>query len=377
MVPNSYPRSDTVFTECLRGAQIMSKESTRQMKQASVNVTARVVAELTGFSISTVGRALADDSRISSDTKAKVKQAAERCGYVGNMPARIMRGGSSNLVGLILPDVRNDFYASIAQALTETCGQDGRQIILSITNDDREAEARSVREFASGRVAGVIAVPSPNPKRETIAMLKTMPCVQLLRKVLALGDDWFGIDDENALHEATSHLIRLGHRRIAYVGGQESLSTGASRLRGVRSALRAAAIGSGEAPEYLGPTTAAFGEVAVGRLGQSGGVTAIVSGSVHISLGIIAALERSSTVVPGDISLIGFGDPEWFSWWRGGVTTIRPPTKELAQSCGVWFMRLLSEAPIEPHRDGHSASISSTLVIRRTVAKLSSATPAA
>ena len=344
------------------------------MKQVATNVTARIVAEKTGYSISTVGRALADDPRISAETKAKVKRAAEQCGYVGNMPARIMRGGTSNLVGLILPDVRNDFYASIAQALTETCGKEGRQIVLSITNDDREAEARSIRELASGRVAGVIAVPSPNPKRESIAMLKTMPCVQLLRRVPAIGGDWFGIDDETALNDAASHLARLGHRRIAYVGGLETMSTGAARVRGFRTSLRAAGIGTAEAIELLGPTTAAFGEAALGRLlEQEVGITAIVSGSVHISLGIVAAIETSRIAVPEHISVIGFGDPEWFSWWRGGLTTVRPPTKELAQSCGSWFMRRLAEGQGGTLRDDHSASISSTLVMRKTVAEIGAA----
>lgn len=337
------------------------------MKQALVGVTARDVAKLTGFSISTIGRALSNDPRISAETKAKVKRAAERCDYVGNMPARIMRGGTSNLVGLILPDVHNDFYASIAQALTEACRQDDRQIILSITNDDSEAEARSIRALASGKVAGVIAVPSPNPKRESIALLNTMPCVQLLRRNAALGNDWFGIDDENALYEATKHLIAVGHKRIAYVGGLDVISTGASRVRGFRSALQAGGIDTGQIQEFLGPTTAAFGEEAITKLDRTaGGVTAIVSGSVHITIGIIAAIERAGISVPCELALIGFGDPEWFSWWRGGVTTIRPPTKELAESCGLWFMRRLAEGQKIPDRGPYGATIASTLVVRET-----------
>lgn len=333
------------------------------MKQSGVNVTARVVAELTGYSISTVGRALSDDPRISAETKAKVRRAAERCGYVSNMPARIMRGGTSNLVGLILPDVQNDFYASIAQSLTEVCREHGRQIILSITNDDREDEARSIRELASAKVAGVIAVASPNPKRESIALLKTIPCVQLLRRNPALGSDWFGIDDEKAVHEATTHLIGLGHRRIAYIGGLEALSTGQARVRGFRKALKDAHVENAGSQEHLGPTNAAFGETS---FSESIGVTAIVSGSVHISIGIIAAIERTGTRVPTDLSLIGFGDPDWFSWWRGGVSTIRPPTRELAQGCGLWFMRRLAEGDSGRPREGHSASISSTLMLRQT-----------
>ena len=185
------------------------------MKRASISVTAQQVADMVGVSESTVGRALADDARISAETRMRVKNAAERCGYLGNVPARIMRGGASNLVGLILPDVRNDFYASMAQALTEACGTQGHQIVLSITGDDAAAEARSVRELASGRVAGVIVVLSPQPRRETIDILRRMPCVQLLRRVPELDGGWFGIDDEASLFDATTHLLRLGHERVA------------------------------------------------------------------------------------------------------------------------------------------------------------------
>ena len=339
------------------------------MKQARISVTARQVAELAGVSISTVGRALADDSRISSETRARVKSAAERCGYLGNMPARIMRGSLSNLVGLVLPDVRNDFYASMAQAMTETCDSQGHQIVLSITGDDGGVEARSVRELASGRVAGVIIVPSPAPRRETIEIVQRMLCVQLLRHVPKLGNEWFGIDDEASLFDATTHLIRLGHRRIAYVGGQELLSTGASRVRGFRAALHEGGVDLSEVSEFLGPTSAEFGESVIRRLESvTAAPTAVISGSVHITLGIIAAIEKEQISVPDDLSVIGFGDPEWFAWWRGGLTTTRPPTRDLARSCGQWFMRRLADG--DGVRDGgYSAVVKSKLIIRATVAE--------
>ena len=340
------------------------------MKRPSLSVTARHVAELAGVSISTVGRALADDSRISSETRARVRRAAARCGYLGNVPARIMRGGASNLVGLILPDVRNDFYASMAQALTEACDGEGHQIVLSITGDDSAVEARCVRELASGRVAGVITVPSPTPKRETVEILRGMPCVQLLRRVPGLGDDWFGIDDEEALYDATDHLIRLGHRRIAYVGGRELLSTGASRVRGFRSALRDGGVDLGGVSEFLGPTTAEFGEGVIERLERGGAApTAIVSGSVHVTLGMIAAIEQGHIAVPDELSVIGFGDPEWFAWWRGGLTTTRPPTRDLARSCGRWFMRRLIDGDDVTSGDGHNVIVKSKLIVRATVAE--------
>lgn len=330
-------------------------------------ITAKEVAELAGVSISTVGRALADDPRISPDTKAKVKRAAEQVGYVGNMPARVMRGGTSNLVGLLIPDVRNDFYAAVAQALSQTCDQEGHRLVLSITGDDREIEARHIRELTGARAAGIIIVPTAQPRRETIQMLGALPHVQFLRRISGLGDAWFGIDDEPALKSATGHLLALGHRKIAYVGGPETLSTGASRVRGFRSALAEYGDGKSDAIEILGRPTLEFGASAIETLMASATPpTAIVTGSVHITMGIIEAVERLAIDVPNTLSMVGFGDPQWFSWWRGGLTTVRPPIQELATTCGLWFLHRLRLRPSVEVSESHSAVISSTLVLRST-----------
>ena len=201
-------------------------------------VTAQGVAQHLGLSISTIGRALADDPRISPATKARVQAAAESLGYVANEAARMMRGGSSKLVGLMLPDIRNDFYATIAQALSACCDREGYRLALCITEDDRDLEARQVKDLVAARVAGIIVVPTASPRREALAMLCSVPRVQLLRNLPALSADWFGIDDEHCLQAGTRHLVDLGHRRIAYIGGEPALPTGVARMAGFRAAFR-------------------------------------------------------------------------------------------------------------------------------------------
>ncbi len=331
-------------------------------------VTAREIAEALGVSISTVGRALADDPRISSKTKVKIKKAADKAGYVGNVPAQMMRGVSSNLIGLIVPDIRNDFYAAIAHALSETCGQAGNRLVLAITGDDRDAEARNIRELAGARPAGVIIVPTASPRPESIRMLQAVPHVQLLRYVEGLGSAWFGIDDKEALGDATGHLLGLGHRRIAYVGGNEYLSTGASRVAGFRTAFIRAKVHPKVAIECLGATTKEFGAAAVKQLmRRPKPPTAIISGSVHITIGMIETVERLQIDVPDSVSMIGFGDPQWFSWWRGGLTTVRPPIEELATACGLSLLQRLKSRETAIAPDDQSTITNSTLVLRATV----------
>jgi LacI family transcriptional regulator len=314
---------------------------------------------------------MANDPRISSATKIKVRRAAEELGYVGNLAARMLRGGSSNLIGLIIPDVRNDFYAAVAQSVSECCDREGFRVVLSITSDDRDAESRHIRDLADAAVAGIIIVPTMQPRRETVSILQTIPHVQLLRKVPAFGAAWFGIDDETALKFATSYLLDLGHRRIAYIGGSEKLSTGAARVAGVRRAMLKAGQDLSLLSTHLGAPTATAGEAAIEHmLGLKDRPTAVVTGSVHVTLGVLRALKERKINVPDEFSLVGFGDPDWYEWWGPGVTTVQPPIRSLAVGCAHWFLDQLRNPGSAAEDRDHQAVLSSKLVIRGSTRRL-------
>lgn len=330
-------------------------------------VTAREIAKSVGVSVSTVGRALADDPRISEDTKAKVRKAADRAGYAGNIAARIVRGGTSNLIGLLVPEVSNDFYSTIAQALSDGCGRHGYRLVLSLTRDDKEDEVRNIRELVAAQAAGIIIVPTPSPKRASLQLLRQIPHVQLLRRVSGLENIWFGIDDENSIKEAVAHLAGLGHRRIAYLGGEASLSTGVSRREGFLRGYETLGLDVGQCIVRVGLPTREFGRAALDEImSLQEPPTAIVSGAFNVTIGIIEWIETQdwNENVP---SLVGFGDPEWFSWWHGGLTTIRPPVENLATSCALWFLDQLRDrqnkkTPLAEH----ISVVASTLVVRRS-----------
>ena len=330
-------------------------------------VTAQAVAQHLGLSVSTIGRALVDDPRISPATRARVHEAADTLGYVANEAARVMRGGSSKLVGLVLPDIRNDFYARIAQALSACCDREGYRLALCITEDDRDLEARQVKELVAARVAGIIVVPTASPRREALAMLCGLPRVQLLRNLPALSADWFGIDDEHCMQAGTRHLIDLGHRRIAYIGGEPSLPTGAARVSGFRAAFRDAAADATSVVEELGSTSVTFGAQAAARLlARRKPPSAIITGSVQVTLGVLETLHAQKVLVPGQLSVVGFGDPAWFQWWGKGLTTLHMPIEELATACGLWFLNRLRTKSVGQRP--HASTIRASLVIRGTTA---------
>ena len=329
-------------------------------------VTTRDIAEQLNVSISTVGRALSQDPRISQETRARVEQKAVELGYIGNLAARLMRGAPSTVVGLMVPDVRNSFYSTAAHALTQSMAQVGFQVMLSETADDRDVELAQLRQLAAVQVAGVILVPSPDPRPESIRLLKELAQVQLLRHRDNIGVHWFGLDDRGVLRQATEHLVGLGHRRIAFIGGKPGFSTSNDRLAGYHDAMR------GDVDESLivhsPPSSVEDAQRTVGELlDRKDPPTAVVTASVRTTEGVLLELAARGVDVPGELSGVGFGDESGFAWWGPGLTTMALPVHEVATLCAIWLQQQLNnggaDAPYSSSSHGHLVERGSTAAI--------------
>ena len=332
-------------------------------------ITLKDIASQLDLSISTVGRALADNPRISRETRELVREAAGKMGYVANRAAQIMRGGSSHLVGLLVPDIRSSFYSMIAQNLSKLFEGDGFHLALSITEDDREKELAQVRELISARAAGIALVPSAAPKRETLALLRTVPHVQILRRIPALGD-WFGMDEERGILAAVNHLLHYGHRRIGYVG-DVTFPTGKTRYDAFCRAMTEAGIKVDKVLVEFGPPKRQFGTEAVARLiSRDPAPTAILMTSVQITLGAAEHLMAAKIDVPGTLSFVGYGDGPWQQWWGPGLTTLQLPVEDLATNCGLWFLNSLRTGRSASGREPHISMSAMSLVTRGSTAPL-------
>lgn len=330
-------------------------------------ITIKHIAQRLDLSVSTVGRALADHPRISRETKERVREVADELGYVANRAARMMRGGSSHLIGLLVPDIRSTFYSMVAQVLSKCVETEGFHLALSITDDDRDTEMQQVRELVSARVAGIVLVPSAAPRRETLALLHMVPHVQVLRRLPDLGDG-FCLDEERMMIEATNHLLGLGHLRIAYIG-DVIFPTGRQRYDGFRRAHAEAGCAVDETLVELGPPLHHFGAEAISRLmARPDPPTAVLTMAVQVTLGAVEQLTAMKVDVPGQLSVVGFGDGPWQQWWGPGLTTIRLPVEELATSCGLWFLHSLRTGRWSTAKEPHVAICQTTLVRRGSTA---------
>jgi DNA-binding LacI/PurR family transcriptional regulator len=305
-------------------------------------ITIKDIARLVGVAPSTVGRALADHPHVHEDTKLRVRDAAAQLGYVAHTPARMMRGGHSHLIGLMIPDVRNDFYATAAQAIAEACAEAGFQVVLSITNDDPRREFEQMHGLVSARAAGAIVVPTARPSRETLALLARLPHIQLIRRHRSIQASWFGIDDAAATRLAAEHLLARGHRQIAYVGGDLGLSTGRERFLGFQEAL--AAQGLRAHPKHCahGPGDAAFGTAATLKiLAAATRPTALVLAGSRLTVGALEAVRTLDIPVPDALSIVGFNNMAALGWWGTGVTSIGLPVIDIALACTAGLLGTL------------------------------------
>jgi LacI family transcriptional regulator len=328
-------------------------------------ITIKHIAERLDLSVSTVGRALTDHPRISRETKERVNLVAKELGYIANTAARVMRGGSSHLIGLLVPDIHSSFYSTVAQALSKQFEGQGFHLALSIAEDDRNTEMQQVRELLSARVAGIIIIPTAAPRRETLSLLKMVPHVQILRRVTALGD-WFGMDDEHAIQDATNHLFELGHRRIGYIG-DVIFPTGKARYNGFRKAHARAGYSIDEELVALGTPDSRFGEEAAMRL-VARKPTAIVTSSVLTTLGAADRLLALRVAVPETLSVVGFGDGAWQKLWGPGLTTLQLPAETIGAECGRWFLDQLRHHLHHERAKAHVVVSAMSLVVRGSTA---------
>lgn len=311
-------------------------------------ITIRDIARELKISHTTVSRALADSPKISEKTKLRVRMAVEQMGYVPSASARTMRGMPSSLVGLVIPDVQNDFYATVAKVLADALAARSMHLLLSVTDDNGDRELSELRTILETRPAGIIIVPSASPRPETEALLRNIETVQLIRVHPKFTCNAVLIDDHEGTLAATRHLLSYGHKRLGYIGGDELRSTGRDRLAGFQDAL--AEYSLTPAAVWLGSPRPEFARHAVtSMMSTKNRPTGLILGSAELTLGALQALRAMRLNWPRDVSVVGYHDPAWFELAEGGITTVRLPVEEIATSAASLLLS---------HAQSHNADTS-------------------
>lgn len=290
----------------------------------------RDVADLAGVSVATVSRALRDLPRVSDDTRARVRLAARELGYVASASASGLASGRTTTVGIVVPYVTRWFFSSVITGAEQVLTPRGYDLLLYELGGSEQARTRLFEQhLARKRVDGLLVLSLQLTVAE-VARLQHTGLAAVVVGGATPGLASVGIDDVAAASAATEHLLGLGHRRIAFVGSQDSdtvSSTPRDRRRGYRRALLAAGTAWDPTLDVDGDFTVRGGTRAgYHLLAMADPPTAIVAASDEMAMGCLYAARRAGVRVPDQLSVVGIDDHELAEVMD--LTTVAQPVTE-------------------------------------------------
>jgi LacI family transcriptional regulator len=314
----------------------------------------------------TVSRVINGSGYTSPESRARVNRAIAELGYMPNVLARQLRSSRTKTLALVLTDIANPFFTTIARGVEDAARAQGYAVMFCNTDESVEEELEYVRVLIQRRVDGVLLVPATDTSGSLELLRKHgLPVVVLDRHLRAGAVDEVRGDSEGGAYLAVRHLLELGHRRIAVLAGPESVSTSADRVTGYRWALLEAGVDPGAQQIIFGEYTEASGYEMTGRvLGIADRPTAIFAGNNFIAFGAIQRLREAGLEIPDDMSIVVFDDlPQ--GWIIPFLTVISQPAYEIGkQAAELMLERLASEEPIAPR----TIVLPSSLIVRRSSA---------
>ncbi|MDE3066361.1 MAG: LacI family DNA-binding transcriptional regulator [Verrucomicrobiota bacterium] len=305
------------------------------------------IAQQAGVSVMTVSKALRDEPDVSAATKARLKALARQMGYVPDTTAQCLRTRKTKLFGLVIPTSTNPVFARIVFAIEERAHELGYDLLLAHTHNMPQREEHCVRRLLSRRVDGLFL--SPVYRFETEAriyqeLLARRTPVVLLGPPAPFCKSFVAVEIEEALasRAVTQHLLKLGHRRIAYLTGPPAAPWARERFEGYRRALREAGLDVDDRLVFQAGITIEDGaKAALQILNESCSATAVQAVNDLAAVGCARTLLAQGLKIPGDVSVAGFGNVLLAEHFSVPLTTVRQPKFRLGLAAVEAMLQLL------------------------------------
>lgn len=296
------------------------------MKQPA---TLRQVAELAGVSRSAVSRTFTEGASVAAKTRAKVLHAAKQLGYSPNLLARGLTTRRTSLIGLASDNFHNPAFLEIFDLFTRELQQRGfRPLIVNLTSDYTPAKlVEMIRQYSMDAI--ILASSALGSDYASALQEQSIPVVQAFtRNRGKVSVNTVGIDNRACGRMAAEHLVALGYRSVAFLGGPRNATTTIDRWAGFRKVLE-------RYPEievsvsYAAEYSFGAGRLEMQRLLQAAPAQAYFCGDDVLSLGAMSALREAGLAIPEDVGILGVNDIEIAGWAGFDLTTIRQPIREI------------------------------------------------
>jgi LacI family transcriptional regulator len=305
-------------------------------------VTLADVAREAGTSASTASRALSGRGYVAQDVRKRLLATADRLGYVPNLSARTLKQRTSRVVGVIVSDLSNQFYAALAAGIEQSLRESDYQMLILGDNSNAAEELAGARTFLSMRAPGVIMTPASSATADLLAK-RGVPVVEVDRRLAPDTCDSVVIDNERGACDAVKHLLELGHERIALLVARTTWTTDTGRLEGYRSALAEAGVRIDRRLVLkIGSHDADMGS-RIDELLETAKPTAIFAANNVLAEQAWRVLRRRNLDIPGDVSLVAFDDVPWMEMVQPPITAVRQPAYEMGRRAALLLLRRLDD----------------------------------
>lgn len=297
-------------------------------------VSSRDVARAAGVSQATVSRVINHNPAVSAAVRERVLASMRQLGYAPNANARALITGRTNLLGLMVSNITNPFYPEVVQAVAAAALRHGYNLILCNAEEEPRLQAEYLRLLMEQRVDGIIISSLLTSSRAFVEPLAALqqPIVLINRVIDGIDVDTVVIDNAAGGRLATEHLVDLGHRDIAYIGGRADTSTNRDRFRGYRAALMRHGIALDQGLVTMGDYSRSSGYQAMNALLRSGRrPAAAVCADDTLAFGCLDAMSDAGLGSPEDLAIIGFDDSPLASMRRIGLSSIQAPMEEMGE----------------------------------------------
>ena len=308
--------------------------------------TIRDVARRAGVSPGTVSNVLIGVRGVRPDSRLSVMKAAEALGYKSNHMASSLRRGHTRTIGVVVPDLANEFFSGLVTQWEAQAANAGYEILVVSSGDRPETETRRIQSLIARRVDGLLIAAARDNFGAAPGFPASLPPAVLVDR--ASGHKRFDTvtsDNVAAGYEGTNHLIKLGHRDILLLTSAESQVHLRDRVKGYRKALEEAGLARRERLVIGGSTVESCRAAVERELGRPARPTAIFATTFFATLGAIKAIHALDIALPRDISLVAFEHSEWMTVFQPHLTAVAQRREDLAaNSWSVLMDRIGSPA---------------------------------
>ncbi len=310
------------------------------------------VARRAGVNISTVSRTINQTGKIGSETQARVQKAMRELGYKPNRVARRLRARdmSTHLLGLIIPNIQNPFFADLARGVEDVAYRHNYAVMLCNYDEDEKKEHFYLDVMQAESVDGIILPPIHEKDPAVLQIVSAgTPVVCVDRSLARGGLDKVEVDNHMGALRAVEHILAQGHRRIGLIGGPADSSTGRERLRGYKDAH--AAVGLAVKPELVrfGDYKQESGQRLAGELlALAAPPTALFVCNGLMTAGALEAIAARGLRIPRQIAIVGFDELPLASVFNPPLTVVRQPAYEVGQSAAELLLKRIADAGRAP-----------------------------